>query len=144
MQRPASGQAAFEQRRVADASMLQHLRDSCSFPDGGRLVAGNRLAEELELLLTGEVDRNVQEPALNFQPFVARLARQSMGVFIESLVEDAYDDQTSLRARGGLSELLEDVDVGPAARRLLQELAHLIDHEQEAPLAARRNSDGPL
>ena len=76
------------------------------------VVAHNCAAQQVYLLVALGIDGKVNESALNLRPFVPRLPRQSMGVLVEGLVEDAHDHQSVVATRGDLGKLLEEVDIG--------------------------------
>ena len=99
----------------------------------GPVVALNRPAEQIELLVSGGINGEVQESALDFGPFVTHLSRQPVCVFFECLMKDADDNQSPTAARGAFCELLKQVDIGPIVRRRFQELAHFVDEHRQAP-----------
>ena len=96
------------------------------------VVAHNRTAQQVYLLVAVGIDGQVDESALNLRPFVPRLSRQPIGVLVEGLVEDAHDHQSVVAARGDLGKLLEEVDVGAVVGGRLQEFPHLVDKHHQA------------
>ena len=94
------------------------------------MVALDRPAEEVDLLVSGSIDYEVHEPALDLGPLVAHLSRQPVRVLVERLMEDADDNHPPAAARGAFGELLKQMDIGPIVRRGFQKLAHFVDEHR--------------
>ena len=86
--------------------------------------------EEVDLLVSGGIDGEVHEPALDLGPLVAHLSRQSVRVLFECLMEDADDNQPPAAARGAFGELLKQIDIGPIVRCGFQKLTHFVDEHR--------------
>ena len=95
------------------------------------MVALDSPAKESNLLITTGIDRKINETALNLCPLLAHLARKPVGVLIESLMENSYENKAPTAARGELGKLLEKVDIGDISRRALQKLSHFINNNQQ-------------
>ena len=128
------GPAALERRDEVGRTPLHELRDALgNAPRRLAAVLGpDRTPEQIDLLATCGVDREIDEPALNLRPLVALLAREVVPVFLEGLMKDPDDEQSTAAPRSKLGELLKQVHVGAVSRRGFKKLAHFVDEDHEA------------
>ena len=132
MQRPAIHQLLIKTRSGARAVVLDGSRNTLGHrADRERSIGFDRVPDECDLLFARDIDRHVGEAALYLKPLVAHLARQPVRVVIKRLMQNANDDEPAMASGFGFGELLEEIDVRIAGRRMFEELAHLIDDHDE-------------
>ncbi|MNE31457.1 hypothetical protein D3C87_1387980 [compost metagenome] len=86
-------------------------------------------SQQVNLFFRGQIDGDVEIPALNLEPLVASFAGKALSVFVEGLMQDANDKQSAFRAGCGFGQFLKYVDIAAATRGVLQELTHFIEEE---------------
>ena len=90
--------------------------------------------EIIDLLFTGRVYGKIDEAPLDLRPFVPHLVRKPVSIILESLVQDADDNEPPFAPIGHLCELLKDVNVSTVTSRGLKELTHFIDEEYNSAM----------
>ena len=91
------------------------------------MIALDGPTEEVYLLVSGGIDDEVHEPALDLGPLIAHLSRQPVRVLFECLMEDSDDNHTPAATRGAFGQLLKQMDIVPIVRCGFQKLAHFVD-----------------
>ena len=97
---------------------------------------------KVDLLGPGGAHREIHKTPLELRPLVAHGAREMVRVFLERLMENPDDNQSTPAPRSEFGEFLKQVNVGSVARRGFEELAHLVDEDNEpaaSPGIACRN-----
>jgi hypothetical protein len=94
-------------------------------------------AQQVDHLVDASNQRYVREPTLYLCPFVTDFAAQPRSVLLERLMKNANYDEAAFRARGGLGQLLEKVNVAALSRGAFKKLAELVNYEQNAVTGAR-------
>ncbi|WP_156314042.1 MULTISPECIES: hypothetical protein [unclassified Citromicrobium] len=104
-----------------------------------RTLCRDSTTDEFDDLVDRRYDRDIREAALNLAPFVLDALSEAIRIALESLVQHAHDDKSSLAAIGGLCEILKEMDVDGVIGSTFQIFAQFIDNDENPALGTRFN-----
>ena len=68
----------------------------------------DRMGQKLKLLVSCDVDGQIDKASLNFCPFVAHFTRKTLGVLVERLMQDSDEEKTAFAAGSQFSKILKE------------------------------------
>ena len=99
MQGPAIGKLLIKVRSGSGPVALDRGGDTTgNRTDRDRRVGLDGMPDERDLLFASDIDRHVTKATLYLEPFVAHFARKPVSVVIESLVQNADDNEPAFAA----------------------------------------------
>lgn len=105
----------------------------------GRMCV-NCVGDQAHHLLRRFEKRDILEPPLHFRPLMTRRRIRLGAILLKSLMQNAEEGDWRLTAAVRiLREFLEEEEVAliRALHRVFQCLAHLVEHEDDAPVTAK-------
>ena len=96
----------------------------------GPVVTYDRTTDQIYLFIAVNVNRKVYESSLDFRPLVARFSGKTVGILLECLMQDPYDDEPSATPGSPFGKFLKQEKIGIVVRGALKEFPHLIDENK--------------
>ncbi|WP_233999250.1 hypothetical protein [Erythrobacter sp. HI0063] len=104
-----------------------------------RTLCRDGTTDQFDDLVDRRNDRDIRKAALNLAPFVLDALPEAIRIALESLVQHAHNDKSSLAAIGGLCEILEEMDVDGVIGSTFQIFAQFVDNDENPALGTRFN-----